>query len=314
RQQHRRDGVLGYKEHRLHVHLHHPTPTLRALIDDTAAAADPDIVVEQVHASEAVERRVDQRPALLFVGDISFERDSRAALGSDHRHGALGEFDLTVNDKDLHATSGEQHRGSTAIADAVLRGAAAGNDGNLAGEARRIVVRFGHGSPAPGTSTAIVSMRPSRLSAAGSPLAEQVQMKSVLRSGPPSMQAYEPSAPVEISRSMRPPSNARTTRLPTGSATQIAPSSSRQMPSGKTPSNCANTRRLARPPSASMSNAVSRCAYVSPMMSVRPSGVITVPFGNSRSSAATVTAPSGSTRTMHVVCCGAPCSKPKLPT
>src|SRR6185437_7387814 len=124
REQHRRYRVLGHKEHRLDVHLHHPPPTLRALIDDTAAAADPDIVVEQVHASEAVERRVDHGPALLFVGDISFERDSRAALGSDHRHGALGEFDLTVNHKHIHTAPGEQHRGSTAIADAVLRRAA----------------------------------------------------------------------------------------------------------------------------------------------------------------------------------------------
>jgi hypothetical protein len=56
-----------------------------------------------------------------------------------------------------------------------------------------------------------------------------------------------------------------------------------QMPSGPRPS--ANTRRPDSPPPSSMSNAVSRPANDSEMISVRPSGVTTVPFGNWMSSA-----------------------------
>ena len=54
----------------------------------------------------------------------------------------------------------------------------------------------------------------------------------------------------------------------------------------------------------------------SPTISVRPSGVITLPFGKRISSAATRALPSGSTRTMQVVRGFSPCSKskPKFPT
>ena len=49
------------------------------------------------------------------------------------------------------------------------------------------------------------------------------------------------------------------------------------MPSGPRPPT--NTRRPDSPPSLSMPNAVSRPANNSAMISIRPSGVMTMPFG-----------------------------------
>ena len=55
-------------------------------------------------------------------------------------------------------------------------------------------------------------------------------------------------------------------------------------------------RRSLSEPFASIVKAVYRAPAVSPTISVRPSGVITEPFGNSISSAATAAVPSGSMR------------------
>ena len=63
------------------------------------------------------------------------------------------------------------------------------------------------------------------------------------------------------------------------------------IPSGATSS--ANTRRLESPPPGSMSNAVSRLANDSEMISVRLSGVMTMPFGKAMSSATWRNCPSG---------------------
>ena len=65
-----------------------------------------------------------------------------------------------------------------------------------------------------------------------------------------------------------------------------------------------------------MSNAVRRAALLSPTINVRPSGVMTGPFGKLISSAATHALPSGSTAMMLVLRHGSPAymSKPKLPT
>ena len=76
----------------------------------------------------------------------------------------------------------------------------------------------------------------------------------------------------------------------------MAPSASMQMPSGPMPS--AHTRRFERLPSAAMSNAVSRPANDSEMISVEPSGVMTMPLGNSMPSATWRADPSGVTRAM----------------
>ena len=91
------------------------------------------------------------------------------------------------------------------------------------------------------------------------------------------------------------------TSLVVGEATQIAPSASRQQPSGTAPSRQrrpdAAVREARRP--RAMSKAVIRAAKVSPTISVLPSGVIIVPFGKIRSSAASTTVPSGSTRAIR---------------
>ena len=58
-------------------------------------------------------------------------------------------------------------------------------------------------------------------------------------------------------------------------------------------------------PSSAMSNAVRRRPKLSATISVRPSGVITVPFGNIRPSAAACTEPSGSTRASVAPACAA---------
>jgi hypothetical protein len=65
-----------------------------------------------------------------------------------------------------------------------------------------------------------------------------------------------------------------------------------------------------------MRNPVKQPPKDSPTMSVRPSGVMTVPFGKLSSRAATRAEPFGSTCTMQVRC-GLPPrskSKPKFPT
>ncbi len=112
-----------------------------------------------------------------------------------------------------------------------------------------------------------------------------------------------------------PPSRTRRHSAVVGEATQMAPSSSRQMPSGVAPPRSAQMRRPESEPSSPMSNAVSCRAKVSATTSVLPSGMMTDPFGNARSSATTTACPFGSTRTSDAVlnCSPPPKSNPKLP-
>jgi hypothetical protein len=79
--------------------------------------------------------------------------------------------------------------------------------------------------------------------------------------------------------------------------------------------NSAHTRRFVSRPSSVRSKALIRLPKVSTTSST-PSGVIALPLGNQRSSATSVTVPSGSTRCSEAVSIGAPDirSKPKLPT
>ena len=172
------------------------------------------------------------------------------------------------------------------------------------------------GRPAPGTVTSHTSMAPRIAPVAAGSLASAVQTKSVVRSGPPSMHTYAPRRSTVTMSVTAPPSHTRRTRPVRGHADQIAPSASRQMPSGTAPSSLAHSRRPESVPSAATSKAVSSPDQLSPMISVAPSGVITVPFGKRNPSAATAMAPSGSTRTRFAVEGGAPPSrsKPKLPT
>ena len=114
-------------------------------------------------------------------------------------------------------------------------------------------------------------------------------MNSVLPSAPPSMQAKQKRSS-SIRSSTSPPS--RTRRQAFIAGVQTAPSASRQMPSPPSPSS-AHTRRFDSPPSAAMSNAVSRPVKDSATISVELSGVTTIPLGNAMPSATWRTEPSG---------------------
>ena len=119
-----------------------------------------------------------------------------------------------------------------------------------------------------------------------------------------------------------PPSATRTHSAAAALATQMAPSASRQMPSGRRRGSSAHTLRFDSVPSAAMSKAVSRDPIVSATTRVRSSGVMTVPLGKARSVAAHCTVPSDwtSARSAERIIAGSRAStkacrsKPKLPT
>jgi hypothetical protein len=96
-------------------------------------------------------------------------------------------------------------------------------------------------------------------------------MNSVLRCGPPSMQAKQPRSALTVC-STSPPSRTRTQRLLGTSAYQTAPSASMQMPSGTPLPRSAYTRRFDKVPSTAMSRAVSFLAWDSAMIKVELSG------------------------------------------
>ena len=135
-------------EHAVDIDLHDPAPILRGHIDDAAAAADADIVVEAIEPAEPRDRRVDHGAGLLFVGDVRDEGSGRAALRLNHRDGALGALAIEIDDENLRAGPGEQDRRRAAIADAVIRRTATGDDRHLAGQAE-LVSPFGPPSSAP---------------------------------------------------------------------------------------------------------------------------------------------------------------------
>ena len=167
-----------------------------------------------------------------------------------------------------------------------------------------------------GTSTRITRITPVAFPATSFSSALSADtMNRVQPSSPPSAQAYVPW-PTSTRSVTSPPSRTRATPVPDAFATQIAPSASRVHPSGVISVNCAQTRRFSSVPSGRMSNAVYRRPNDSPTIRRRPSGVITLPFGNSMSSAATSTVPSGRTSASAAFwrVPRAQISKPKLPT
>ncbi len=150
--------MLGGEEHRLDVDLHHASPGLGRLVDDRAAAADADVVVEEVEPAEAVERGGDHAAALGVVGEVGLMRGRGAAFRRDHGHRALGQGQVAVDDQHAGAGPGQQDRRRPAVADAVAGSAASGDDGDLAGQAgivcgSRLRANSWH-SPGPPTSPA----------------------------------------------------------------------------------------------------------------------------------------------------------------
>ena len=132
---HRRDRVLGEQEHRLDVDLHDAAVFVGLLVDHAAAAADADIVVEEVEPAPVIDRGIDQPLAVGFLGGVAGLGDGGAALGLDHLDGALGQLQVEVRHHDLGAGARQQDRGGAAVADAVAVGAAARHDRHLARQA-----------------------------------------------------------------------------------------------------------------------------------------------------------------------------------
>ncbi|MGX0960396.1 hypothetical protein AB7M63_000845 [Bradyrhizobium japonicum] len=108
---------------------------LGCLVDHAAAAADADIVVEEIEPAPAVECSLDQCLAIGFAGDVATMRRRRAALGRDHLHGALGELEVAIGHQHFCSGTGQQNCCSAAVADAVASGATTADQRHLAGEA-----------------------------------------------------------------------------------------------------------------------------------------------------------------------------------
>ncbi len=132
---HDRDDVLREHEDRADVDVHHPLPLVRILLDDGLPAADADIVVEHVDAAIGLRRRFDDARAVLARRDIGGDRQRRPAFGLDHLDRALGQRLVPVDHDDLRPGARQEDAGRPAVANAVALGAAARDDGDLAGEA-----------------------------------------------------------------------------------------------------------------------------------------------------------------------------------
>jgi hypothetical protein len=126
-------------EHAVDIDLHDPAPVLRRHVEDAAAPADSDIVVEAVEPAELLERSIDHGAGLLFVGNVRHEGSGRAPLLPDHRDGAFGSLLIEIDHENLGPGPGEQDRCRAAIPDAVIRRPAASDDRDLACEAERIL-------------------------------------------------------------------------------------------------------------------------------------------------------------------------------
>src|SRR5262249_61729228 len=131
--------MLREQEHGLDVDLHDASIVLGPLVDDAAAAADTDIVVEEVEPAPALDGGVDQPLAVRFVGDVPGMRHRGAAFSGNHRHGAFGEPQLAIGDDDPGPGARHQDRGGTPVADTVVGCSAAADDGDLTCETRVIL-------------------------------------------------------------------------------------------------------------------------------------------------------------------------------
>jgi hypothetical protein len=74
--------VFGKQEHGLDVDLHHAPVFPGLLVDDAAAAADANIVVEEVEPAPAVDGGLGQPFAIGFAGDVAAHRRSDAPSAS----------------------------------------------------------------------------------------------------------------------------------------------------------------------------------------------------------------------------------------
>ena len=131
---HRGNGVFREQEHALDIDLHHPPVFFRFLFDDAAAAADADIVIEEIEAAPARHGGFNQPFAVGFLGDVAGQRRRRAAFRRNHCHGTFGKPELAIGDQHFGAGARQQDRRRPAVADAVARRPAATHHRDFAGQ------------------------------------------------------------------------------------------------------------------------------------------------------------------------------------
>jgi hypothetical protein len=78
------------------------------------------------------ERSFDHRPALSVVRHICSTSGGITTLPRDHLDRTSSKLELPIRHQNTHPGAREQHCSGSAVADAISRGTAAGNDGDLA--------------------------------------------------------------------------------------------------------------------------------------------------------------------------------------
>ena len=134
--------VFGKQEHCLDVDPHYAPILLGVLVDDAAAAADADIVVEEVEPAPAVDGGLDQPLAFGLNGDVAGQRRSAATLGLDHFDRSPGKPRIEIGHHHLGTGPRQQDRRGPAVADTIPRGAATADDRDLVSQASVVLAIF----------------------------------------------------------------------------------------------------------------------------------------------------------------------------
>ena len=132
--------MFGKQEHGFDVDLHHAPIFLHLLIDDAAAAADADIVVEEVEPVPAVDGGLDQPFAFGLNGDVAGHSQGNATLGLDHFDRAPGKPTIEIGHHHLGTGARQQDRRSPAIADTVARSTPTADDCDLASQTGTLAI------------------------------------------------------------------------------------------------------------------------------------------------------------------------------
>ena len=109
-------------------------PVFLGRLEQVLARLDPDVVVEDVEAAPALDRRSDHGDALAGPRDVGGVGQRLAALGADEPDGLLGAVLHLVDAEDARALAGEEDRRRLAVAEARAARAGAGHDRDLAVE------------------------------------------------------------------------------------------------------------------------------------------------------------------------------------
>ena len=96
-------AALRREKHAVDVHFHDPPPACRILVQDIAATADTDIVVEHIEPSPQRDGRGDHRIAVSCLGDIGFECVGNAARILNHGDRPLRQCDIAIHAENARA-------------------------------------------------------------------------------------------------------------------------------------------------------------------------------------------------------------------